>query len=79
MRLQTAIMWFDNSPSVPFDEKVNEAAAAYRDKFGRSPNVCYVNPGDLPNDLTPRLGLVVEPEPSVLRHHIYVGVSGAPR
>ena len=79
MRLRTALLWFDNSPSVPFGEKVNEAAEAYVDKFGRSPDICYVNPGDLPKGLTPPLGLVVEPEPSVMRHHIYIGVSGASR
>jgi len=79
MQIQTALLWFDDSSRVPFVDKVHEAVEAYQDKFGRPPDVCYVNPQDLPNGLTPPLGVAVEPETSVLRHHFYVGVSGSAR
>jgi hypothetical protein len=82
MRIHTALMWFDNSPHVPFAEKVQQAAAAYEGKFGRHPNVCYANPLDLPDGETQPLrvtpGLLVEAEPSVLRHHLFVGIAGRP-
>lgn len=74
MRLSTALLWFDSSTGVSFDRKLDEAARAYRSKFGRKPNLCYVNPEDLPSSVTAPSGLVVEAERSVLPHHFYVGI-----
>jgi len=38
------LLWFDNDPRRPLEEKVKRAAQRYKEKFGRMPNVCYINP-----------------------------------
>jgi hypothetical protein len=75
MRVRTALMWFDNDPKVAFEEKVRQAASAYEGKFGRHPDICYANPKDVPDVVPGALGLLIEPEPSVLPHHLLVGVA----
>ena len=42
--MQTGLLWFDDDPKVPFASKVERAARRYRERFGRSPDVCYVHP-----------------------------------
>jgi hypothetical protein len=72
-------MWFDNSPKVPLSDKVDEAVQAYEAKYGRTPNVCYVNPADIPEGGCVPENVTIESEASVLPNHIYVGVLGAAR
>jgi hypothetical protein len=36
-------LWFDNDPKTNLDEKVVQASARFRQKFGRPPDVCYVS------------------------------------
>ncbi len=83
MKLSTALMWFDNSPKVPLAVKIEEATSAYEAKFGRLPNVCYVNPADCPEGVGgpagAPAGVAVETEASVLPHHLYIGVMGSAR
>ena len=42
--MQSGMMWFDNDKQTSLSAKVNKAAAYYRKKYGRSPNLCMVNP-----------------------------------
>jgi hypothetical protein len=46
--MQEGLLWFDADPKRDLAEKVRSAADRYRFKFGRSPNLCYVNPSTLP-------------------------------
>jgi hypothetical protein len=45
--VQTGLLWFDDNPRVSFASKVENAARRYRERFGRSPDVCYVHPETL--------------------------------
>ncbi len=36
-------LWFDDDPKTSLDEKVSQASARFRQKFGRAPRVCYVS------------------------------------
>ncbi len=45
--MEYGMMWFDNDPKKPLDEKVNQAAEYYRHKYGRNPDMCMVNPASL--------------------------------
>jgi hypothetical protein len=49
-------LWFDSDPKRDLAEKVARAADRYRFKFGRRPNLCYVNPSMLGNGSAARLG-----------------------
>jgi hypothetical protein len=36
-------LWFDDDPKTSLEEKVSQASARFRQKFGRAPRVCYVS------------------------------------
>jgi hypothetical protein len=49
--MNIGMLWYDNDPKVALKEKVERAAAYYRRKYGRIPDVCFVHPkmlGSLP-------------------------------
>jgi len=73
MRVHDGLLWFDNDPRHAFGDKVQEAAAAYERRFHQPATICYVNPSDLPADTTSPPELAVIAEPTVLRHHFFVG------
>lgn len=74
--MQVGWMWFDDNTAVPLEEKVRRAALRYRQKFGRRPNTCCVNPALLPEGRDEiQCGSVrVIPLPNVLPHHFWLGV-----
>jgi len=45
--MRTGLLWFDDNPRLPIAAKIEKAARRYRERFGRSPNICYVHPQTL--------------------------------
>ncbi|MGQ9584577.1 MAG: hypothetical protein ACUVXG_04190 [Anaerolineae bacterium] len=74
--LQVGWMWFDDDSRTSLEEKVEKAAGRFRQKFGRTPNTCCVNPRLLPHGQEEVwCGRVrVIPLPNVLPHHFWLGV-----
>jgi hypothetical protein len=75
--MQEGLLWFDADPKRTLTEKVAQAADRYHYKFGRRPNLCYVNPvtvGDGPREC---YGVRLVPSPSVLKNHFWIGVEEA--
>jgi hypothetical protein len=44
---EVGLLWFDDNPKVPLTIKIESAARRYQERFGRSPEVCYVHPKTL--------------------------------
>ena len=42
--MDIGMMWFDNDQNTSVMEKVERAAAFYRDKYGSIPNLCFAHP-----------------------------------
>lgn len=42
--MDRGLLWFDNNPKIALEEKIRQAAARYRQKFGQPANMCLVNP-----------------------------------
>jgi hypothetical protein len=36
-------LWFDDDPKTSLEEKVGQASARFRQKFGQPPRVCFVS------------------------------------
>jgi len=77
--MNTGMMWFDNDPKTTLDVKIQQAADYYRHKYGRSPDVCLVNPGMLdkthPEHDSRQTGkILIRPFRSVLPGHLWIGV-----
>lgn len=45
--MNEGLLWYDDDSGRDLAEKVKRAARRYRQKFGASPNVCYVHPSTL--------------------------------
>jgi hypothetical protein len=46
--MNIGMLWFDNDPKTGLDTKVERAAVYYRNKYGRTPTLCYVHPSMIP-------------------------------
>ena len=76
--MDEGLLWYDDDPRRELAEKIGRAARRYRQKFGASPDVCYVHPSTLSalggNGKGNKVnGVQLTPLPSVLRHHFWVG------
>jgi len=73
--MHEGLLWFDADPKRALNEKIAQAADRYRHKFGRKPNLCYVNPlmlaGSEPAECN---GVRLVPSRNVLKHHFWIGV-----
>ena len=77
--METGMLWFDNDPKKSLDLKVQQAVDYYRHKYGRSPDLCLVNPGNLVKTNPPAETLLagrvtVRPFRSVLPGHLWIGM-----
>lgn len=70
-------MWFDDDPHRELEQKVLRAATHYEQKYGRRPNLCFVNPGVFKgNGSVEKAGEVeIRVGRSVLPHHFWLGVA----
>ena len=78
--MKTGLLWFDDDPRHSLAERIAPAARRYCQKFGTSPNVCYVHPSTLGGDgKTAQVGTIhVATSPSVLPHHLWIGQEDQP-
>ncbi len=72
--MDEGLLWYDDDPRRELAEKIGRAARRYRQKFGASPDVCYVHPSTLGGDDEQKIGPIhLSPSPSILRHHFWLG------
>ncbi|MCK4314287.1 MAG: hypothetical protein KAX24_00815 [Anaerolineae bacterium] len=86
--MKVGLLWYDDDPGHDLAEKIGRAARRYRQKFGASPNICYVHrsvlspstssgqdpQGEASSGKVRKVGGVrVSPSPTVLRHHFWLG------
>ena len=81
--MHTGMLWFNNSPRMTLDQKINQAAEYYQKKYGRTPDLCLVHPGLLESETRAQrtmevAGLTVRPYRPVLPGHIWIGVEDQP-
>lgn len=73
--MRVGMMWYDGDASRNMDEKVERAAAYYRNKYGRSPNLCLINPEMVgESDLSFSGNVEVRLNSAVLLDHFWVGI-----
>ena len=70
--MNVGMLWLDADAKRSFPEKVQRAVDYYIQKYGRSPDICLVNPRTLEKS-TIVGDIKVEPLSSVLPHHFWLG------
>ena len=77
--METGMLWFDNDPKKSLDLKIEQAVDYYRHKYGCSPDLCLVNPGNLlkngaQSETTQTGRIIIRPFRSVLPGHLWIGM-----
>lgn len=76
--MRVGMLWLDDDRRRGIDERVDRAAAYYRGKYGRKPNLCIVHPSTLGEEVYHGSGEVeVRTSISVLPDHLWLGVHEA--
>ena len=42
--MKSGLLWYDNDPRRPLEDKIGQAARRYHEKYGSWPNTCFVHP-----------------------------------
>lgn len=71
--IQEGLLWFDDDPKRSVSDKVARAVRRYEQKYGHSPDVCYVHPGQMRERELSVVTVKVLPAPTVLIHHFWLG------
>jgi hypothetical protein len=72
--MQEGLLWLDADPKRDLAEKVARAADRYQFKFGRRPNLCYVNSAMLSQSSLEFSGVRLVPANNILKHHFWIGI-----
>ena len=73
--MNVGMLWFDDNQTRTLEEKVRRAAAYYRKKYGRKPDLCLINPQS-GNGRTKAVGSIqLLALPDVLPYHFMMGIS----
>ena len=74
--MKVGMLWLDDDRNRSLDEKVNRAVDYYLEKYGRLPELCFVNKKMLAEEK--RVGKVsVYPQAAILPHHFWLGMKPA--
>lgn len=73
--MEIGMLWFDNTKSRSMSEKIVLAADYYQKKYGQTPNVCEVHPGDLLCEeiKTSTHGITVRTSKTIMANHVWLG------
>ncbi len=75
--MQSGLLWFDDNPRLSLADKIEKAAGRYREKFGRAPTICFVNPHTLAGaEQLPAHVKVIE-RGSIQPNNFWIGVSSS--
>ncbi|MFZ6026618.1 MAG: hypothetical protein ACOYYS_02785 [Chloroflexota bacterium] len=72
--MDIGMLWFDNDPQTDLAKKVARAAAYYQNKYGQTPNLCFVHPTMLKDQPVCAGAIELRQSHSVLPNHFWLGV-----
>lgn len=75
VNMKTGMLWFDNDPKTSLENKIIKAARYYQNKYGESPNLCFVHPSMLSNNHDILQGLEIRSSTKVLPNHLWLGIN----
>lgn len=82
--MEIGMLWFDNDPKADLAEKIKKAAAYYRQKYGVTPDICFLHPTMLPKNgsveastspHSPLPNVELRPSKSVMPNYLWIGVN----
>jgi len=75
--MQTGLLWYDGDPNRGLAAKIEDAARRYREKFGQTPDTCYISNRAVTDagmqQALSGLAVRVVPSTTIRPHHFWVG------
>jgi hypothetical protein len=73
--MKVGMLWLDGDLQVDLVARIERAAVYYRDKYGRSPNLCVIHPSTAGEDnLGSVIGVDVRTSAAVQPDHFWLGM-----
>lgn len=69
--MNIGMLWYDNSNLTQVD-KIKKAAAYYQKKYGKTPNCCWVNHKQFPDQVIE--GIEIKSARTVMTNHLWIGL-----
>ena len=73
--MNRGMLWFDNNPKTGLSTKIKQAADYYRQKYGITPNLCFVHPPTLADNTIEESKIIIRPYRPVLPGHLWIGLA----
>lgn len=72
--MNVGMLWYDNDAKLDLPAKIERAMAYYREKYGDTPNLCFVHPSMLVEKTLNGVRIEVRTTQTVLPNHFWLGV-----
>jgi hypothetical protein len=76
--MHSGMLWYDNGPQGPLEDRLLRAVGYYRKKYGRRPTLCLVNQTTMQSLQRPIEGITVRAYRPMLPGHFWIGVDDEP-
>jgi hypothetical protein len=73
--MNIGMLWFDNDIKADLPTKIQRAADYYKNKYGRTPNLCFVHPSMVVSPEKQTGEVELRTSRSVLPNHLWLGIS----
>jgi hypothetical protein len=71
--MNTGMLWFDNDPKSTLLTKIEHAVDYYQQKYGVTPNICYLHPSMMNTDPVKSKSIDIRTNQMVLPNHLWIG------
>lgn len=71
--METGMLWRDDDQKRTLEEKISRASQYYQNKYGKVPDICFVNRAMLEKEQMIE-ALLVRPVKNILPQHFWIGV-----
>jgi hypothetical protein len=72
--MKIGMLWYDNDVKSDLAVKIERAMSYYREKYGDTPNLCFVHPSMLAEKDLNGTAIEVRTTRSVLPNHFWLGI-----
>lgn len=71
------MLWFDNNLQTDLPSKISRAAEYYKNKYGKSPTLCFVNPKMAEKKKFKTGNVEVRTMNTIMPNHLWIGTTDA--
>lgn len=76
--MNIGMLWYDNDPQKQLEDKVDQAASYYQEKYGKEPDLCFVHPSMKSEDGSQTGEVEIRSSGTVLPNYFWIGINRKP-